>query len=99
MCPLALLRLSPGVQVLVYGVPAHGGQVEVGTLQVSPHALVTPSHLELSPEHTETGPDVDVGEGVVLGPGAVHPETAGDVQMTPGQELPAPRYQTGISPS
>ena len=92
MSRLTLLRLVPGVQVAVYGVPAHGGKVEVRTLQVFPHALVTSSDLELSPENTQTGPDVDVGEGVVLGPGAVHPETAGDVQVTPGEELPAPGH-------
>ena len=38
----------------------------------------------------EPRPDVDVCEGVVLGPPPVHPQAAGDVQVPPGQELSSP---------
>ena len=38
----------------------------------------------------EPRPDVDVCEGVVLGPPPVHPQAAGDVQVAPGQELSSP---------
>ena len=38
----------------------------------------------------EPRPDVDVCEGVVLGPPPVHPQAAGDVQVAPRQELSSP---------
>ena len=83
------LVLFPALEVALYGVPADGGEVNLGGLQVPPDSLVTPRDLELSAEDLQPGPDVEVGEAVVLRPGGVDLHAAGDVQVAPGEKLPA----------
>ena len=69
-------------EVLLDTLPAHGGQVHLGLLQPPPNALVAARDLEAAAEHLEHRPDVDVGQGVVLGPPPVHPGAARDVKMS-----------------
>ena len=81
------LVLFPALEVALYGVPADGGEVNLGGVQVGPDSLVTSGDLKLPPEDLQPGPDVEVGQAVVLRPAGVNLQAAGDVQVAPGEEL------------
>ena len=81
------LVLFSALEVAGYGVPADRGEVNLRGIQVPPDSLVTARDLKLSPEHLQPGPDVEVGEAVVLRPGVVNLHAAGDVEVAPGEKL------------